>query len=384
MNRTMKRAPIVRLPPRSNLELVTARSAQIASIVIGVLAVIFALDAGEFILSPFLLGVTIGLMLGPIATRLEHYGLRPGLSAALVVVIFVGFISAIVFALAGPLSFWIERIPTILGDLRLRLTQLQEPLDALRNMRNQIRDVTGGSEGLTVSVDDGSAMASVASLAPTVIAQILLFFASLYFFVATRHETRQATLKLCMQRRLRWRVAHIFRDVERLVSRYLMSITLINIGHGVAVFLATWALGVPSPALWGTIAAVFNFVPYLGPALTAVILFGVGLAEFETLTGSLMPVVLYLAIHFAEAQFVTPMVIGRTMTLNPFVVLMSLAFWLWLWGPIGGFIAIPALLMIYAIVWNLIPGVDWNAASTEPLRDIQTQPVAMPVSTDPA
>ena len=356
MNRTIKRAPIVRLPPKSNIEIVIARSAQVSMIIVGILAVIAALYAGRFILSPILLGITIGLMLGPFAIRVERHGIPPSVSGALVVLIFVGLLSALVFAVATPLSFWIERIPTILTDLRLRLTEFQGPIDTIRTMREQVRSVTGGGEGLTVSVDDNSAVANLATLAPGVIAQILLFFASLYFFIATRHETRAATLKLCIKRRLRWRVAHIFRDIERLVSRYLLSITLINVAHGVAVVVAMWAIDVPSPMLWGAIATIFNFVPYLGPALTGVILFAVGLAEFDTLTGSLLPVIIYLAIHFTEAQFVTPMVIGRAMTLNPFAVLIALAFWIWLWGPIGGFIAIPALLILYAIFWNLIPG----------------------------
>lgn len=362
MNRTIKRAPIVRLPPRSNIEIVIGRSAQVATIVVGILAIIAALYSGKFILSPILLGITIGLMLGPIATRVEHYAVSPSLTGAIVVLIFLALLGGLIFAVASPLSFWIERIPTIWTDLRVKLTEFQAPIETIRTMREQLRTVTGGGEGLTVSVDDDSAVANLATLAPGVIAQILLFFASLYFFIATRNETRAAILKLCIQRRLRWRVAHIFRDIERLVSRYLLSITLINVAHGVAVVIAMWALGVPSPMLWGAIAAIFNFVPYLGPALTAVILFAVGLAEFDTLTGSLLPVVIYLGIHLTEAQFVTPMVIGRAMTLNPFAVLIALAFWIWLWGPIGGFIAIPFLLILYAVIWNLIPG--YAAASS--------------------
>ncbi|WP_312797882.1 AI-2E family transporter [Tianweitania sp.] len=364
MNRTTKRAAIVRLPPRSNIEIVIARSAQVATILVGILAVITALYAGKFILSPIFLGVTIGLMLGPVATRVERYAVSASLTGAIVVLIFLALLSVLVFAVAAPLSFWIERIPTILTDLRLRLTEFQAPIETIRTMREQLRSVTGGGESLPVSVDDDSAVASLATLAPGLIAQILLFFASLYFFIATRHETRAAILKLCIRRRLRWRVAHIFRDIERLVSRYLLSIALINIAHGAAVVIAMWALGVPSPMLWGAIATIFNFVPYLGPALTAVILFAVGLAEFDTLMGSLLPVITYLAIHLTEAQFVTPMVIGRAMTLNPFAVLIALAFWIWLWGPIGGFIAIPFLLILYAVVWNLIPGIAAdNAAS---------------------
>jgi predicted PurR-regulated permease PerM len=199
----------------------------------------------------------------------------------------------------------------------------------------------------------------MATLAPAVIAQILIFLASLYFFVATRHETRTAVLKICFSRRLRWRVAHIFRDVETLVSRYLLSITVINVSEGVAVGLGLYAVGVQSAILWGALAAVANFIIFLGPLSMTILLFGVGLTEFDTFAGALVPPLVYQSINLVEQQFVTPMVIGRTMTMNPFIVVLALIFWIWLWGPLGGFIAVPALLIVYAVVRNIVPGADW-------------------------
>jgi predicted PurR-regulated permease PerM len=196
-------------------------------------------------------------------------------------------------------------------------------------------------------------------LAPTVIAQILIFLASLYFFVATRHRTRVAILRLCLTRRLRWRTAHFFRDVEALVSRYLLSITLINISEGAAVGVGLWLGGVPSALLWGALATVANYITFLGPLSMTVLLFIVGLTEFDTLAGALIPPLIYQAINVTEQQFITPVVLGHTLTLNPFAVVLALVFWVWLWGPLGGFIAIPALLVCYAVMRNIFPGVGW-------------------------
>ncbi len=352
-------APIVRLPPKSNVELLLARSSQVAVVLIGLVTAIFALHAGEYVLAPAALGVVLGLMLGPLATRLERRGLRPGLSATLVVVLFLAAVCLFAAAVAAPLSFWLARIPQLWANLQLQLSELKAPLDAVKSVRDQLRQLTG-SEGLTVSVDQGTGVESVAMLAPAVLAQILIFLACLYFFVATRNQTRTAILKLCLDRRMRWRVAHIFRDVERMVSRYLLSITLINIGEGLAVGIALHLLGVPSAALWGALAVLTNFVVFIGPIVMVSILFMVGLAEFDTLGGSLLPVAVYLGINIVEAQFVTPMVIGRQMTLNPFVVVLALIFWIWLWGPLGGFIAIPALLIVYSVVRNIVPGLNWT------------------------
>lgn len=354
-DRAVHRAPVVRLPPKTTSEIVLARSAQAAAVVMGLIAFVFALHAGEYILAPICLGVVVGLMLGPLAVRLEARGVPSALSAALVVLVFVLVIVAFAGALVAPLTFWVERLPQIWADLQRQAANLREPLEAIRGMQQQLREL-GGGDGLAVSVDQGLGVESVAAFAPALLGQILIFFASLYFFVATRHQTRLALLGLCFDRRLRWRVAHVFRDVERMVSRYLMSITVINIVEGLAVGVGLAMIGIPSAALWGALAILTNFVVFIGPAVMVAILFAVGLTEYETITGSLLPVLIYLGINTIEAQFVTPMVIGRTMTLNPFLVLLALIFWLWLWGPVGGFIAIPALLIVYAIVRNIAPG----------------------------
>jgi predicted PurR-regulated permease PerM len=354
-----KQAPIVRLPPKSNVEVLLLRAAQASMVFVGLIAFIFALDAGEYILAPITLGIVIGLMLGPVATRLEKAGLPTALSALLVVLLFIFAVCSLALMVASPFAFWVDRLPQVWAQLQQQLADLKGPLEALRNIREELRQVTGGP-GLTVTIDEGMPVESVAILAPALVAQVLLFFASLYFFVATRHQTRAAALKLCFDRRMRWRVAHIFNDVESMVSRFLLSITLINLGEGAAVGIGLWLVGVPSALMWGVLAVIANFIVFVGPACMTVILFAVGLAEYDSLAGSLVPVAVYLAINTVEAQFVTPVVIGRAMTMNPFIVLLGLAFWIWMWGPLGGFIAIPALLIVYAIIRNVIPGVDWT------------------------
>jgi predicted PurR-regulated permease PerM len=247
----------------------------------------------------------------------------------------------------------------IWNKLQLQLANLQGPLQAVTAFQEQISSIFGSTNAMAVTVEDGGQVISLAMLAPAILAQVLIFLASLYFFVATRHQTRVAILRLCFNRRLRWRVAHVFRDVEGLVSEYLISISIINILEGVAVGIGLWIVGVPSAAMWGALAILTNFIVFVGPAVMVVVLLVIGLAEFDTLGGSLLPVAIYLTINMIEAQFVTPMVIGKRMTLNPFTVLLSLVFWIWLWGPLGGFIAVPALLVVFALARNIIPGSAW-------------------------
>ncbi|QZZ37336.1 AI-2E family transporter [Nitratireductor kimnyeongensis] len=371
------------------LEMALTYGAQSSVLLLGLMALIVALHFGRFLLAPMSLAIFIGLMLGPIANRLERMGIWPAVSAVAVVLIFIGLVSGFLTAIAAPLTAWADRLPQIWNELQLQLSSLRQPLGTIKELQEQIRSVTGGSS-VTVAVQEDTTVENVAVLAPSLLAQLLIFFASLYFFVATRHETRAAILRLCFNRRLRWRVAHIFRDVENAVSDYLLSITIINIGLGLAVSIALWLLGVPSPALWGAMATLLNFVIYIGPAVMACVLLAVGLATFDTLTASFLPPLTYLALNATEAQFVTPTVIGRRMTLNPFIVFLAIAFWLWMWGPIGGFIAIPALLTLYAIAGNIIPGIEPPAPtksrsstpSHEPRRPIEkaASPLSQPSS----
>ncbi|WP_295808337.1 AI-2E family transporter [uncultured Nitratireductor sp.] len=372
----MDQSPQTRPGKRSHittLDTALSYSAQLSILFLGLLALFIMLHYGRFLLAPFSLAVFIGLMLGPIATRLDRLGVWPAISAIAVVLLFIALVSGFLTAIAAPLAAWADRLPQIWSKLQLQLSNLRQPLETIKELQGQIRSVTGGSS-VTVAVQEDTTMENVVVLAPSLLAQLLIFFASLYFFVATRHETRATILRLCFNRRLRWRVAHIFRDVENAVSDYLLSITIINVGLGIAVGIAMWILGVPSPALWGAIATLLNFVIYIGPAVMAVILLAVGLATFDTLTASFLPPLTYLALNATEAQFVTPTVIGRRMTLNPFIVFLAIAFWLWMWGPIGGFIAIPALLTIYAIAGNIIPGIEPPAPAKSRPRERQPVP----------
>ena len=331
------RLPVVRLQPKTGFDAVLSRTAKLATIVLGIFALCAALVYGRIFLVPLALALTIGLMLSPIASRVERSGVPPAISGVVVTLAFLLLIAASLYVFSVPLQTWMERLPLIWQKLRSELHAWREPISAFSSIREQLKEVTSGSGTDLVVTEASDPLGSLATMAPSLFAQFLLFLAGLYFFVSSRISIRLAVLSLCTSRRTRWRAARIFRDAELLVSRYLISITLINIGLGVAVGLAMAAVGMPSPFLWGALAGVLNYIVYVGPALTAAIIGLVSLATFNGTGQILLPPAVYLFVNFMEAQFVTPYVIGRTMTLNPLVVFLAIAFWLWIWGPVGGF-----------------------------------------------
>ncbi|PLX38703.1 MAG: AI-2E family transporter [Hyphomicrobiales bacterium] len=324
-------------------------------IAIGIVVLGVVLEYAQVLLAPLALAVVIGLMFGPLADRIERLGIPPWASGLATVSVFLAIILVAATGFAVPLSAWLEKLPIIWSRLQSEVTDWRSFFTSIAGLQEQLREAMGQSAKVAVAVDGGSPVEDVAYLAPAILGQIVLFLAGLYFFVATRHRIRIAVLSLFFSRRLRWRIAHVFRDAEQLVSTYLFHITALNIGLGLVVSLALWLAGVPSALLWGMLAGVLNYVIYIGPAMMVVLLLGVGLASATTPFGILTPPLIFLLLNFIEAQFVTPLVLGRTMTLNPFVIFLAIVFWIWIWGPVGGFIAVPSLLVLYALIRNTFP-----------------------------
>lgn len=340
---------------RAQFERILENSSQIAILLMGIVAFAVAMSLGKFILAPVSLAIVIGLMFGPVADAMERRGLPAGLSAGVVVLLFLGLLGLAGMLFAAPISEWVARWPTLWQKLQVQLTNFQQPFEALSNVQEQLKQALGGGASMTVEVADGGPVQDVAFMVPSLFADILVFLAGLYFFLATRHNIRLTVLSLCFSRRMRWRAAHIFHDVETKVSRFLLSAAAINLGIGVVTAIAMWAIGMPSPLLWGGLAAVLNFIPYIGQAIMLVVLFAVSLGTHGDLFSILLPVAVYAVINMTADQVIFPHLIGRAMTLNPFVIFVSIAFWMWLWGPVGGFVAVPLLLVLQSIIIHVFP-----------------------------
>lgn len=340
---------------REQFENILENAARLSLILIAVFAFAIAMSLGKFVLAPISLAIVVGLMFGPVADALERRGVPSSLSAAVVVLLLLAVIAAAGALFAAPLAEWVARGPALWAKLQEQLVTLKEPLATLSAFQEQFKSAMGSGPAMAVEVNDGGPVQDVALMLPTLLADTLLFLAGLYFFLATRHNIRLTVLSLCFSRRMRWRAAHIFHDVETKVSRFLLSATAINVGVGIATSLAMWALGMPSPLLWGGLAAVLNFIPYIGQAIMLAILFAVSLGTNTGLVPIALPVAAYALINFAADQVLFPHLVGRALTLTPFIIFASIAFWLWLWGPMGGFVAVPFLLVLQSLIMHIFP-----------------------------
>jgi predicted PurR-regulated permease PerM len=172
----------------------------------------------------------------------------------------------------------------------------------------------------------------------------------IYFFLAGWTRLRRRTINSRGSFDGAMAVARVIQNVVDATSAYVLTIATINLCLGLAVAFALWLIGMPSPLMWGGIVALLNFVPYFGPMLVAVLLALGGLMVFDDVWKALLPAALQIGFHLVEANFVTPTILGRRLTMNPLLILVSLTFWGWVWGTPGALLGVPLLIIIQTVV----------------------------------
>lgn len=322
------------------------RAAKWSMVGIFCLLAIFALKWGAFFIVPMTVAIAMGFTFGPLVDWLECRRLPPYIASAVIVALLGGLLYGLFVAFAIPLEEWSIRVPEMLDKTRVHLYALRGTLERLQELGKSVQEAaTPGDLPLPVSDPSTGLISSFLATAPAVLAQMLVFLGAFYFFLANRSRLRTWLLLLPLGNDARCRIASIFRDTEYNLSRYVAAIAVVNIGLGLVTGLTMWLLGLPQPALWGGLAAVLNFIPYLGPGLVTLAVAGVALISFDTGAEALLPPIAFLVLNLIESQFVTPTVIGHRLTLNPFMVFTTLGFWVWLWGPVGAFLAVPLLIV---------------------------------------
>jgi len=307
---------------------------------------------GRAILLPILAAAVVSLTLAPMVKAARRHGVSPWITALAIVAVCVAAVSLAATYLAGPVSEWIGRAPEIGGIIKERLSVFEQPIASFRQLENALfgGDATSNSAPSVV-------LPFVAFVTPAA-GEFLLFFGTLMFFLVGQLELRARLVSLFPDHDAKLRFLKILNDVERNLAGYLGVVTVINVGLGVIVTVGAWLLGFPSPAIFGVLAALLNYVPYVGPAVMVVVLFGVGLVTFPSLGAALLAPIAFVALTTLEGHFITPTIVGRRITLNPLLIFLALAFWTWMWGPIGSFLAAPLSIIALVIFNHLFPTED--------------------------
>jgi predicted PurR-regulated permease PerM len=333
-----------------------APAAQMAIVGIFVILLGACLYIGRPILLPVSAAVVVGTTLAPLVKAATRYRISPWVTAAVLgVVIVAGFATAVTF-LSKPVSEWVARAPEIATTVRQKLYVLDRPLSALRELREGF-PLLGGSGGNTVAVEQsglGIVTPVLAFLTPAVI-ELVLFFVTLIFFLGAQMDFRRYMVSFFTTRQAKLRFIRIANDIEQNLASYLLVVTAINWSLGALVAVGAWLFEFPSPVLFGILAAVLNYVPYVGAACTTIILLGAGLVTFPSVTYAFLPPAAFVLLGTIEGQFITPTILGHQLTLNPLAVLLAIAFWSWMWGPMGTFLAVPLTIIGSVTLHHLFP-----------------------------
>ncbi|MBS7539986.1 AI-2E family transporter [Ancylobacter lacus] len=331
------------------------RSAQVAVIILAALGVIAALIAGRAVFVPIIAAVIIGSVIGPAMAGLSARGVPTWVAAVGIVVLFLTALYAAVVAVTGPLTDWIGRSDEI-GDILKQRFQLIRPIVSQIAGFIDVIESIGRTDRPPIAVDvaDATVLQNLMTLVTPAIGEMILFIGSLLFFLAGRVQIKRKFVQVMSERSSRLTALRIVSAIERRLGTYLVTATFINFGLGVATGLTAYALGLSSPVLWGVLAGVLNYLPYIGPAVMTLVLTVVGLISFPEILHGLAPAACFLVLTTIEGQFLMPMIVGRRVALNPFAVFLSMALWTWMWGPVGTFMAVPLLIAGAAVLKEVV------------------------------
>jgi predicted PurR-regulated permease PerM len=342
--------------PDSHSELppVIRRTELVAFALMGllVIAIVAVLYVGRAFFLPVVMAFVTGTMLSPAASFLERRKVPRSLGAMLIVITVTTMVAFVVALIASPAMEWSSRLPELGAQLKDKVHVFDRPLAVWQGMQTML----GGSDALPSfqMPKFDWVQPTLEFLSPT-FTEFLLFFVTLILFIASWRDLRRALIMNFGDHDARLRTLRIINEIEVHLGNYLLTVSLINIGVGVGAGIICALTGMPNPAGLGALAAALNFIPIIGPVAMFVVLVVVGLVAFPTLSGGLMAALAFGGLTFLEGHFVTPTIIGRRLELNALAVFIALAFWTWLWGPMGAFLASPLLIVALILKEHLAP-----------------------------
>ena len=310
---------------------------------------IYALYFARDFFMPVVLGFLFALTLTPIVRWAGKRGVPPGLSATLLVVVSAVMLAISSYLLSGPVGDLVSRAPAIGAEMRERLAEIQGPLQRIIQATEQFdgaADAVRDPEIQRVAVAQPGIISRAAGSVSAFLTTIAITFVLALFVLASGTMFYEKIVQSFGRLSEKKRALRVIYDVEREISRYLLTVTIINVALGAAIALGLWLLGMPTPILWGVLAAALNFLPYVGALTTIVLVGALSLVSFDTLTFALIPPAYVLLCNIIEGQIVTPLVIGRRLELNAVAIFIAVAFWSWMWGFVGALIAVPILVVV--------------------------------------
>jgi len=336
---------------------------------VNVIALILSLAAcwlARDLLVPVMLAMLLALLANPMVTRLNRLWIPRWLGALVAVLGGLALAVTLASLLVGPASDWIKQAPTELRQLAPKLKSLTKQVEQANKAAASIVSAAGAATPASTAAAEADKprapnLWTLISSAPAMLASVLAVVLLAYFFLVYGEGLQRHAIARLQHAEQKVLTIDILRTIESDLSRYVLTIGSINLLLGLLLTGGLFWLGLDlsDALLWGTLAAVLNFVPYVGPLTGVILLALVGVVAFDKPAQMLVPPLLYLGLHVLESQFITPIVLGRRMAISPLVMLLWLMLWGFLWGIAGLLLAVPMLASLKIVAERLDGWQGW-------------------------
>jgi len=331
-----------------------ARASQIAAVGLFIIALLWCAYVAQPVLVPVLLAWAIATIVLPIVKWLGDRGVPRVLAAILVTVFLLLIIVSLLALLSTPVAYWLGRATEIGALIKQKLQTMGQPLALLDELQKALNAIGSGGSTLRVEAQQSTLVGTIVSILTPALSQFVLFLGALIFYLIYQNRLRSTVVYLLRDRGARLATLRTLNDIDENMTTYFGTFTIVNICLGLVTVALTWFVGLPNPLLWGVLAGVLNYVPYIGPAIVVATLAVVGLVTYPTLGEVAVAPLIYIAMVTIEGQFITPAFMGSRLELNPFAVFLAIAFCTWFWGPIGAFLAVPLLMALTVTLGNVV------------------------------
>jgi predicted PurR-regulated permease PerM len=319
----------------------------LAATLLVIIATFYTLYFARAFFLPVTFGLLLNLLLSPFVRTLKRARIPYPIGAAIVVLSIVAVVGVGGYFLADPAQEWLTKAPQSVAAANVKIRKLRRPMEQVTKSADQMaRAATTGSTTprvQEVTLAGPTIMDRFVGASATFLAGALETLVLLYFLLASGDLFLQKLTKMLPEFRDKKKAVAIARETETSISMYLTTVALINVFEGGIVALVMWALGMPNPVLWGVLVLFLEFIPYLGALVMVGVLTLAALSTFDSVAHIVAVPASYLAINLIQAYLVTPLLLGKRLTLNPVAILIGLILMWEIWGVAGAFIAVPLL-----------------------------------------
>lgn len=323
------------------------------------LLLFFTLQLAAAIIVPIVFALILSLLLRPVMRMAAKAHIPNPITALIIIAMFFGGVVQLGYSLSGPATEWLAKAPRSISHLERRLDAIKKPgkaFIAASKRLDQITETAPSNPGQKpVHVAEPSLSSTLFTSTRAMLVSFGITIVLLFFLLSAGDLFLRRTVEVLPSLHNKKQMVEISREIEQHIAGYLATISMMNLGVGIMTGLGCYFTGLSDPILWGTLAFALNYIPIIGPLFGMAGLAMVGLLTFPTTVQALLPAGIYLMVHLAEGQIITPMLLARRFVLNPVLVILSIIFWYWMWGVAGAFLAVPMLAVTKLISDRITP-----------------------------